>query len=53
MRVPILLALAVCAVAAAIVYLPALAARAVADALAAIEWRACARIVWTVDRLRQ
>lgn len=53
MRVLILLALAVCAAAAAIVYLPTLAARAVADALAGIEWRACARIVWAVDRLRQ
>lgn len=53
MRVLILLVLALCAVVAAIVYLPALAARAVADALAAIEWRACARIVWSVERLRQ
>lgn len=53
MRVLILLALAVCAVAAAIVYPPALVARAVANALAGFEWRACERIVWAVERLRQ
>jgi len=53
MRVLILLALAACAVVAAIVYLPALAARAVADAPAAIEWRACELIMWAAERLRQ
>lgn len=53
MRIVALLVLAVCAVVAALIYLPALVARGVADALAAIEWRACARIAWAVDRLRQ
>ena len=53
MRVLILLALAACAVVAALIYLPALVARDVAGALAAIEWRACELIMWAVERLRQ
>lgn len=53
MRVLILLAMAVCAVVAAIVYLPALAVRAVAGVLVAAERWACGRIMWAMERLRQ
>ena len=53
MRVIVLMALAVCAVAAALIYLPALLARNVAGALVAAERWACGRIMWAVEWLRQ
>lgn len=53
MRIVALLVLALCAVAAALIYLPALVARDVAGALVAVERWACGRIVWAVERLRQ
>ncbi len=53
MRIVALLVLAVCALAAAIIYLPALVARDVAGALVAAERWACARIMWAVEWLRQ
>lgn len=53
MRVLILLALAACAVVAALIYLPALIARDVAGALVAAERWACGRIVWAVGWLQR
>lgn len=53
MRIVALLVLAMCAVVAALIYLPALVARDVAGAMVAVERWACDRIVWTVERLRQ
>lgn len=53
MRVLILVALAACAVVAALIYLPALVVRDFAGALVAVERWACGRILWAVEQLRQ
>lgn len=53
MRIVALLVLAACAVVEALIYLPALVARDVAGVMVAVERRACGRIVWAVERLRQ
>lgn len=53
MRIVALLVLAACALAAAIIYLPALVARDVAGAMVAVERWACGRIMWAVGWLQR
>lgn len=53
MRIVALLVLAVCAVVAALIYLPALVSRYVAGALVAVERWACGRIMWAVGWLQR
>lgn len=53
MRIVALLVLAVCAVVAALIYLPAIIARDVAGALVAVERWACGRIMWAVGWLQR